>query len=207
MWLECCSPWGFFKDIDTYTSSLIYTEDPSKRMTIFAIFGSIEKKGALELGTHWKGGLLFSFTLFTVWFVRTSLVVQWLRLCTSTAEGAGSILCGETRIPHGRRHSQKKKKFVPPRTISLQYIIMLGTSLVVQWLRLCTPSAGGPGSIPGRRFVPLQALSMAYIAGKASSKNSLGVPQKVKQELICDPAISSHNNLFANVYTGTILNG
>ena len=25
-----------------------------------------------------------------------------------------------------------------------------GTSLVVQWLRLCTPSAGGPGSIPGR---------------------------------------------------------
>ena len=25
----------------------------------------------------------------------------------------------------------------------------LGTSLVVQWLRLCTPNAGGPGSIPG----------------------------------------------------------
>ena len=25
-----------------------------------------------------------------------------------------------------------------------------GTSLEVQWLRLCTPSAGGPGSIPGR---------------------------------------------------------
>ena len=29
-----------------------------------------------------------------------------------------------------------------------------GTSLVVQWLRLCTPSAEGPGSIPrqGTRF-------------------------------------------------------
>ena len=26
----------------------------------------------------------------------------------------------------------------------------VGTSLVVQWLRLHTPSAGGPGSIPGR---------------------------------------------------------
>ena len=26
----------------------------------------------------------------------------------------------------------------------------LGTSLVVQWLRLHTPNAGGPGSIPGQ---------------------------------------------------------
>ncbi|TEA26220.1 hypothetical protein DBR06_SOUSAS37210009, partial [Sousa chinensis] len=26
----------------------------------------------------------------------------------------------------------------------------LGTSLVVQWIRLCAPTAGGPGSIPGR---------------------------------------------------------
>ena len=25
-----------------------------------------------------------------------------------------------------------------------------GTSLVVQWVRLCTPNAGGPGSIPGQ---------------------------------------------------------
>ena len=27
---------------------------------------------------------------------------------------------------------------------------MWGTSLVVQWLRLSTPSAGGPGLIPGQ---------------------------------------------------------
>ena len=27
---------------------------------------------------------------------------------------------------------------------------LLGTSLVVQWLRLCTPNAGGLGSIPGQ---------------------------------------------------------
>ena len=26
----------------------------------------------------------------------------------------------------------------------------LGTSLVVQWVRLCAPNAGGPGSIPGQ---------------------------------------------------------
>ena len=27
--------------------------------------------------------------------------------------------------------------------------ILSGTSLVVRWLRLCAPNAGGPGSIPG----------------------------------------------------------
>ena len=30
----------------------------------------------------------------------------------------------------------------------LKYFI-LGTSLAAQWLRLCTPNAGGKGSIPG----------------------------------------------------------
>ena len=29
-------------------------------------------------------------------------------------------------------------------------ISAFGTFLVVQWLRLCSPSAGGPGSIPGQ---------------------------------------------------------
>ena len=32
----------------------------------------------------------------------------------------------------------------------LSRIYNLGTSLVVQWLRLCAPNAGGPGSIPGQ---------------------------------------------------------
>ena len=27
-------------------------------------------------------------------------------------------------------------------------------SLVVQWLRLCPPSAEGPGSIPGQEMIP-----------------------------------------------------
>ena len=40
----------------------------------------------------------------------TSLAVQWLRLCASTAEGAGSIPGLETKIPHARQHDQKKKK-------------------------------------------------------------------------------------------------
>ena len=28
--------------------------------------------------------------------------------------------------------------------------VCFGTSLVVQWVRLCTPNSGGPGSIPGQ---------------------------------------------------------
>ena len=30
------------------------------------------------------------------------------------------------------------------------FLITEETSLVVQWLRLCAPNAGGPGSIPGQ---------------------------------------------------------
>ena len=39
----------------------------------------------------------------------TSLVVQWLRLCTSTAGGMGLIPGRGTKIPHAT-HGQKKKK-------------------------------------------------------------------------------------------------
>ena len=50
MWLECCSPWGFFKDIDTYRSSLIYAGDPSKRMTIFCNIWFHRGKGGSGAG-------------------------------------------------------------------------------------------------------------------------------------------------------------
>ena len=42
-----------------------------------------------------------------------------------------------------------------------------GTSLVVQWIRLCTPNTGGPGSIPGQgtRFHMLQ-LKILNVATK-----------------------------------------
>ena len=32
--------------------------------------------------------------------------------------------------------------------------LKVGTSLVVQWIILCTPNAGGPGLIPGRELDP-----------------------------------------------------
>ena len=41
-------------------------------------------------------------------------------------------------------HRRKKKK--TRETVNL----MLGTSLTVQWLRLCTSNAGGVGLIPGQ---------------------------------------------------------
>ena len=40
----------------------------------------------------------------------TSLVVQWFRLCTSTAGGAGSIPGPGTKIPHALQCGQKLKK-------------------------------------------------------------------------------------------------
>ena len=51
-----------------------------------------------------------------------------------------------------------------------------GTSLVVQWLRLHAPNAGGPGSIPGQGTrshmlqlsVPVQQLKMPHAATKTA---------------------------------------
>ena len=40
----------------------------------------------------------------------TYLVVQWLRLCSSTSGGLGSIPGQGTKISHATWHGQKKKK-------------------------------------------------------------------------------------------------
>ena len=42
--------------------------------------------------------------------LETSLAVQWLRLCTSNAGGAGTILCWGTKIPKAMWHGQLKKQ-------------------------------------------------------------------------------------------------
>ena len=39
----------------------------------------------------------------------TSLVVQWLRHCASTAEGMGPILGGGTKIPYAQRCNKQKE--------------------------------------------------------------------------------------------------
>ena len=40
---------------------------------------------------------------------RTSLVVQWLRLCTASTRGMGSVPGGGTKIPHAMWHGPKNK--------------------------------------------------------------------------------------------------
>ena len=45
-----------------------------------------------------------------------------------------------------------------------------GTCLVVQWLRLCAPNAGGPGSIPGqgtRSCMPQSRPKIPHAMAKA----------------------------------------
>ena len=59
----------------------------------------------------------------------------------------------------------------------------LGTSLVVQWLRLCAPYAGGPGSIPGQgtRSHVLQ-LKIPHSATKTWS-SQINIFEKKKLQL------------------------
>lgn len=40
---------------------------------------------------------------------RTSLVIQWLRYCASTAEGMGSVPGLGAKIPQALQHGKKKK--------------------------------------------------------------------------------------------------
>ena len=47
----------------------------------------------------------------------------------------------------------------------------LGTSLAVQWLRLCAPSAGGMGSIPGRETEISHAVQRGQKPKKSSKSN------------------------------------
>ena len=42
-----------------------------------------------------------------MWIKGTSLAVQWLRLCASTAGGMGLIPGQGTKILHAAQHSQK----------------------------------------------------------------------------------------------------
>ena len=60
-------------------------------------------------------------------FPVTSLVVQWLRLCTSNAEGMGSVLGWETKIPHAAALPKGKKKSSHPTEVVIVFLLWLGT--------------------------------------------------------------------------------
>ena len=55
------------------------------------------------------------------------------------------------------------------RTFFLPQKVTLGTSLVVQWLRLCSPNVGGTGSIPD------QGTEILYVHGVTKKKKKKNV--------------------------------
>ena len=61
----------------------------------------------------------------------------------------------------------------------------MGTSLAGQWLRYCTPNAGGMGSIPG------QGTTILYAAGTAQKKK-----KKEKKNIY----IYTHTYIHTHIY-------
>ena len=63
---------------------------------------------------------------------RTSLVVQWLRLCISTAGGVGSVTGGGTKIANAAvQHSLKKKKKKQQRKLEQEHHLVFVTLMLV----------------------------------------------------------------------------
>ena len=60
-----------------------------------------------------KTTVRYHLTLVRITIIKKATrVVQWLRLCTSTAGGTGSVLGQGTKIPSATRHNNRKKKKV-----------------------------------------------------------------------------------------------
>ena len=68
------------------------------------------------------------------WWHQTSLVIQWLRLCTFTAEGTGSIPGPGTKIPQAVWCGQGKK-VITPIIKTWQWLGMTKTNLSNEWNR------------------------------------------------------------------------
>ena len=71
--------------------------------------------------------------------------------------------------------------------------LICGTSLVVQWLRLCTPSAGGPGSVPG------QGTRVHMPQVRPSAKQIIIVGKDVKE---CEPSYTVDGDVNWSRYYG-----
>ena len=57
--------------------------------------------------------------------------------------------------------------------------IVIGTSLVVQWLRLCASSAGSMGSIPGQGTKIPHAMWRGKKKEKGKKKTSVVLPTRL----------------------------
>ena len=86
-----------------FSRSLASSWGKRKAVDLKAKFSKEKEKGFLRIS---KAAFYISRTKA----LRTSLAVQWLRLCTSNAGGMGSIPGQGTKIPHAAWCSQKKLK-------------------------------------------------------------------------------------------------
>ena len=84
----------------------------------------------------------------------TSLEIQWLRLCTSTAGGTGSIPDGGTKIPYAAWHGQgeKKKKISCLRavteSVSVSALLSPPPPLLLSHLPLYSHPPPASGTVP-----------------------------------------------------------
>ena len=79
-------------------------------------FIAFNKLGEPELSADRLLKIVFGTVIYVSYIsikkiiIWTSLVVQWLGLCTSAAGGSGSIPGRGIKIPHAARHGPKGKK-------------------------------------------------------------------------------------------------
>ena len=95
----------------------------------------------------------------------TSLAVQWLRLCTSTAGGTVSVSGWGTKIPCAVRHSQNKeiKKLLPS---GLHDFFGCAESLLLQGFYLVVESRGCSLVVTSRLLV---AVAYSVVEHRLSS--------------------------------------
>ena len=71
-----------------------------------------------------------------------------------------------------------------------------GTSLVVQWLRLCTPSAGDTGSIPG------WGTKILYVVGHKKKKKK---ERKKKQNPLQNVSLLGNRYMGADIINSILV--
>ena len=96
-------------------STILFIQNVQNRQIQKKIESSLVIAYCWEVGEN--EGLWFSWgwgvdnEIILKLIVGTSLAVQWLRLCTSNAGGAGSIPSQGTKIPHAVQCDQKQIKW------------------------------------------------------------------------------------------------
>ena len=114
---------------------------------------------------------------------------------------------GAAGDPHwvDQPHPAEFTSFLEPHKVTLfrnrgvadvfsQKDVKLGTSLVVQWLRLCTPNAGGPG------FDPWSGNEIPHATSKSSSATTKGLACHNKDRRSFEPQLRPSTAKKINIF-------